>query len=92
MNILDKGANQVKGTFSLLKKILDPNVFSQYGNWVMNPALNNTTMYQVDDSGKGKFFYPKTTVSIFLGREKGVPASLLFGHGMSVDNVSFLKC
>lgn len=62
MNILDKGANQVS----------DPNVFSQYGNWVMNPNLNNTTMYQVDDAGKG--------------REKGVPASLLFGHGLDVNN------
>jgi hypothetical protein len=63
MNILDKGANQVKGTNSDSKK-KDPNVFSQYGNWVMNPALNNTTMYQVDDSGKGKKNF--TEVSIFF--------------------------
>lgn len=61
MNIIDNGANQVN----------DPNIFSQYGNWVMNPQMNSTTMYQVDDSGKG--------------REKGVPASLLFGHGLDVD-------
>jgi len=63
MNIIEKGANQVN----------DPNIFSQYGNWVMNPTMNHTTMYQVDDSGKG--------------REKGVPASLLFGHGLEPEKL-----
>lgn len=62
MNIIKNGANHIN----------DKSVFSNYGNWVMKPHLNKTTMYQVDDSGKG--------------REKGVPAHILFGMGMTVDS------